>query len=261
VVNNKIMKKIIQLSCAVVSAFGLWACSGDDNKNSGAEISQPVTTFTNSERGFGWLTSNFFKPDSGDYKGIVVFGSGNDPEDPTQGDMHDAYLVSLSQKLAGQGYLVAIVQYRDEPAVGANWENWTSNVEMLSYDLSDTGNFIAEEFGLERSDIILGGSSYAANALLSNSAWGNVLQGTKGFIAIMGSCAVDTAQNIKLPVLTYACKEEPYNTHYGKSLYDNIQDNDIKTLSYGMTDNSCSGHSTSNNWQDDIVGKVKAWLP
>jgi hypothetical protein len=261
-VNRKNMKTAIKFSCIIVAVFGLWSCSGDDSKsNNDNGNSTPNVEFTNTQRQFANLNSNFFKPDSGEYKGIVVLGSGNDPEDPTAGDINEGYLVNLSKKLAVKGYLVAIVNYRDEPPVGANWENWTSNVEMLSTDLSNTGNAIAQEFGLERSDIVLGGSSYAANALLSNAAWGNVLQGTKGFIAIMGSCAVDTAQSIKLPVLAYACKDEPYNDHYGKTIYDNIENSNVKNLSYGMTDSSCSGHSTSNNWQDDIVSRVQAWLP
>lgn len=262
------MKVIIKFSSAVVAACCLWACSGDDSKSTGDNDGNGGTTpptenveFTNSQRQFAGMNCNFFKPGNGDYKGVVSLGSGNDPIDPAPGNINEGYLVSLGEKLAAKGYLVVIVNYRDEPAVGANWENWTSNVKMLSEDLSNAGNAVADEFDLERSDIVLGGSSYAANALLSNSAWGNVLQGTKGFIAIMGSSALDTAQNVKLPVLAYACNNEPFNTHYGKTIYDNISDASVKSLSYGMTDNSCSGHNTSDNWQDNIVARVQAWLP
>jgi hypothetical protein len=133
---------------------------------------------------------------------------------------------------------------------------------MLAEDLSDVGSDMADEFGLERSDIVLGGSSYAANALISHSAWGTgTFLDTKGFIAIMGSSSLETAQNIKSPVLAFACNDEPFESNYGQSIYDNISNATVKSKSYGFTDATCSGHNTNNGWQDVIVAKVQTWLP
>lgn len=256
------MKTIQHIGCAL-AAFLLWSCSGDDSKpdNNGNNNNEEIN-FTNSEHEFAGLNNNFFEPETNDYKGIVCLGSGNDPLDPAPGSIADGYLVTLAEKLVKKGYLVAIVGYRDQPPVGNNWENWTSNVAMLSKDLSDVATAIGQEFGVQRSRVVLGGSSYAANALLSHSAWGTgTFADTKGFIAIMGSAALDTAQNIKSPVLAYACNGEPFNTHYGKAIYDNIADAGIRAQSFGLTDSSCSGHNTSNSWQDDIVQRVQNWLP
>jgi hypothetical protein len=260
------MKTVFKSGFLAVIACLLWACSNDNNNDNNGNNNNnddlAAVEFANSQRQFASMNCNFFKPDIEDYKGIISLGSGNDPEDPTAGSINDGYLISLAQKLASQGYLIAIVEYRDEPPVGANWENWTSNVAMLSTDLNDAANAMAEEFGLERSQIVLGGSSYAANALISHSAWGTgTFLDTRGFIAIMGSSALDTAQNIKSPILAFACNQEPFGTNYGKSLFDNINDATIKDQSFGYTDNSCSGHNTSNDWQDMIVEKVKNWLP
>jgi len=245
------------------SAGLLWSCSGDDDGGV-KEGTPPVaqTGFTTVERQFANLDCSFYKPNSEDYKGIVTLGSGNDPLDPSEGSLNDGYLIALAGKLADAGYLVAIVAYRDEPPVGDNWQNWASNATMLAEDLSDVGTDIAGEFGLERSDIVLGGSSYAANALISHSAWGmGTFADTRGFIAIMGSSSLETAQNIKSPVLAFACNGEPYESNYGQSIYDNIASASVKSKSYGFTDATCSGHSTSNAWQDVIVQKVQAWLP
>ena len=254
----------------ITSAFELWffaivtllliSCSGDDS--SGASNNTPGASYTNEEREFASLTTNFFKPDNPDYRGIICLGSGNDPMDPSEGSLNDSYLISLSKKLAGQGYLVAIVQYRDQPAVGANWENWAGNAAMLATDLSNVATAMADEYGLDRSKVILGGSSYAANTLISHSAWGNgTFTDIKGIIAIMGSSSLETAQNISSPILSFACDGEPFGDYYGNAIYNAIADAEIKSESFGLTDGSCSGHSTNNDWQDTIVDKVAVWLP
>ena len=83
----------------------------------------------------------------------------------------------------------------------------------------------------------------------------------KGIIAVMGSCALDTAQNQKTPILAFACNGEPFGTNYGNSIVQNITNATVKTKSYGLTDNSCSGHATSNTWIATITTKVMVWVP
>lgn len=259
------MKTILKNSLVALAACLAIACSGDDDNsssNNNNNNNNNPGTYTNVQREFDGLQCNFFKPDGTNYKGIVSLGSGNDPMDPAPGSLNDGYLVSLAQKLAAKGYLVSIVGYRDQPPVGANWENWTSNVAMLATDLSDVATAMGTEFDLPRSKVVLGGSSYSANALVSHSAWGTgTFLDTRGFIAIMGSASMETAQNIKSPILAFACNGEPFGTHYGENMYNSISNATIKNQSYGYTDMSCSGHGTSNSWHDVIVQKVEAWLP
>ena len=203
----------------------------------------------------------FFKPKTGAVKGIIILGSGNNPQDPTPGDINDGYLIEMSKSLSAKGFACAIVQYRDQPFVGNNFENFNSNRDMLVTDFNAVANALRTEYSLDRNKVIFGGSSYSANCLVSHNAWGNSTTGIKGIIAIMGSCALDTAQNQKTPILAFACNGEPYGTNYGNSLVQNITSTTVKINSFGLTDNSCSGHATSNQWIPTITEKVLVWIP
>jgi hypothetical protein len=253
------MKNII-LKLTIIIFIGLiiFACSKDDDSpntnNSTSEVENSTRTIAN-------LQTNFFKPKTGAVKGIVILGSGNNPEDPTPGDINDSYLKEICKSLGSKGFVCAIVKYRDQPFVGNNFENFNSNTAMLVADFNDVGNALRTEFSLDRNKLIFGGTSYSANCLVSQNAWGNSMTDIKGIIAIMGSCAMDTAQNQKNPILAFACNNEPFGTNYGLSIVQNISNSSIKAMSFGLTDSSCNGHSNSNNWISTITEKVMIWIP
>ncbi len=250
---------ILKISCLLLVNVLIFSCNKDEPQpkipnNSSAEVDNSVRTIAN-------LQTNFFKPKAGAIKGIIILGSGNNPQDPTPGDINESYLVEMSKSLAVKGFACAIVQYRDQPFVGNNFENFNSNTQMLVDDFNAVANSLRSEYNLSRDKIIFGGSSYSANCLVSQNAWGNSMLDIKGIIAIMGSCALDTAKNQKSPILVFACNGEPFGTNYGNSIVQEITNTTIKTKSFGLTDNSCTGHATSNNWIATITEKVVAWIP
>ena len=244
----------------ILFSLVIFSCSKDDNL-APAIPNNTSAAVDNSQRTIASLLTNFFKPKNGTVKGIVILGSGNNPQDPTPGDINETYLVELSKSLAAKGFVCAIVQYRDQPFVGNNFENFNSNTAMLVQDFNAVANALRTEYNLDRTKVIFGGSSYSANCLVSQNAWGNTITDIKGIIAIMGSCALDTAKNQKTPILAFACNGEPYGTNYGTSIVQNITNATIKSKSFGLTDNSCNGHNTSNQWIETINEKVLVWIP
>jgi len=255
--NLKMKKLVFKLSSTLLLCLFIISCNKDENttappNNSNAEVE-------NSQRTIASLPTNYFAPKNGPIKGIVILGSGNDPQNPTPGNINEQYLIDLSKSLATKGFVCAIVQYRDQPFVGNNFENFNANTLMLAEDFNKVGNALIAELSLSRNKLIFGGSSYTANCLVSQNAWGNSITDIKGIIAIMGSSALDTAQNQKTPVLAFACNGEPFGTNYGNSLVQSITNSAVKSKSFGLTDNSCSGHATSNQWISIITEKVIAW--
>lgn len=253
------MKKIL-LSLIIITL--LLACSKEDeNLNPVVPNNNATAEIENVQRSIANLQSNYFKPKMGGVKGIVILGSGNNPQNPTAGDINEPYLIELSKNLAAKGFVCAIVRYRDQPFVGNNFENFNSNRDMLIADFNAVGNALRAENALARNKLIFGGSSYSANCLISHNAWGNTITDIKGIVAIMGSCALETAQNQKSAILAFACNGEPFGSNYGFSITQNITNAAIKTNSFGLTDNSCSGHATSNNWITTISQKITVWIP
>ena len=253
------MKLFLKICFTVAICMSVFSCNKEDSPP--AIHNNSTTEVDNSQRTIASLRTNFFKPKTGTVKGIVILGSGNNPQDPTPGDINETYLVELSKSLAVKGFVCAIVQYRDQPFVGANFENFNSNRDMLITDFNNVANALRTEYSLERNKLIFGGSSYSANCLVSHNAWGNAMTDIKGTIAIMGSCALDTANNQKSPILAFACNGEPFGTNYGNRIVQNITNATVKSKSFGLSDNSCNGHSTSNNWIPTITDKVLVWIP
>jgi hypothetical protein len=247
--------KTLKYIIAVV-LLHLISCNKDDNNdNSGGS-----GTFSNSQRTIANLETNFFEPVNATVKGIVLLGSGNNAQNPTTGSISDGYLIDMAQAYAKNGFVVAIVAYRDQPFVGNNFENFSSNAEMLVTDFNNVGNTLRTEFSLGRDKLVFGGVSYAANVLINRNAYGANAQDIKGIIGIMGSCAQDAAQDQKTPILAYACNQEPFGTHYGSILTNAISNTTVKNKSYGLTDNSCSGHNTATNWVTDSAQRINSWF-
>ena len=257
--NLKKMKSIFKISYFLLLALSFNSCSKDDETSNSNNSSLEVENIK--DRTINGMALNIFIPKNGVVKGIVILGSGNDPQDPTPGDINDSYLINLSNSLAVKGFVCAIVQYRDQPFVGNNFENFNSNTAMLLADFNGVANTLKDENNLGRDKLIFGGSSYAANCLLSQNAWGNNMTDIKGIIAIMGSCEVDTSKNQKVPILAFACNNEPFGTNYGQTIVQNITNSTTKSNSFGLTDTSCNGHSTSNQWIATIIDKVVIWIP
>lgn len=250
--------RIFKLNLITMVLLVFFSCSKEENNST---INNSNNEVVNTQRTIASLPTNFFKPKNNIVKGIVVLGSGNNPQDPTPGQINDPYLIALCKELASKGFACAIVAYRDQPYVGANFENFNSNSLMLVTDFNNVGNELITEFNLSRSRVVFGGSSYSANCLISQNAWGNAMLDIKGITGIMGSCALDTAKNQKTPVLAFACNGEPFGTQYGLSLVQSIINANVKSASYGFTDVSCNGHATSNQWISSIAEKINAWIP
>ena len=132
--------------------------------------------------------------------------------------------------------------------------------DMLIADFNAVANALRTEFTLDRNKVIFAGSSYSANCLVSHNAWGTAMIDIKGIIAIMGSCALDTAKNQKSPILSFACNSEPFGDYYGFSLVINIINATVRNKSLGKT-GPCSGHTTSITWIPVITEKVMEWIP
>jgi hypothetical protein len=250
------MKKYIIISI-LIFVFITVSCSKDEDNNNGGNN---TITVENTNRTIANLNTNFFKPTKTSIKGIVLLGSGNNAQDPTEGNITDGYLVSMAQEYAKLGFITAIVAYRDQPNVGPNFINFNSNAEMLITDFNNVGNALRTEFNIPRNKLVFGGVSYTANVLISKNAYGANAQDIKGIVAIMGSCAEDAAKDQKLPILAYACKDEPFGTHYGNILTNAITNTTIKSKSFGLTDSSCSGHNTAVNWVADSAQKLNDWF-
>lgn len=254
------MKNVLcKICCVLLLSIVFYSCSKDDDSTS--PIIPSVEVANDKTQTVNGMALNIYKPKTGAIRGIVVLGSGNDPQDPTPGDINDSYLINLSNSLAARGYLCALVKYRDQPFVGNNYENFNSNTAMLIQDFNWVGNALKDQNGLGRDKLIFGGSSYAANCLLSQNAWGSMMTDIKGIIAIMGSCELDTAKNQKVPVLAFACNAEPFGSNFGQSIVSNITNTTTKNYSFGLTDGSCNGHNTSSNWIPTITEKTLLWIP
>jgi hypothetical protein len=254
-------KTVLKLSVMLLLCVVMGGCQKDDAAVVPNGNTIPLLEIENSQRTIAGLRTNYFKPKNGLVKGIVILGSGNDPSDPAPGDINDSYLIVLSKVMAGEGFASAIVEYQDQPFVGTNFQNFNSNALMLVTDFNSVGNALRTELNLDRNKLVFGGSSYSANCLISQNAWGTAMTDIKGILGIMGSCEIETARNQKVPILAYACNAEPFGTQFGSSLVQNISNATVKSNSFGLTDNTCSGHATANSWITSATEKVRGWIP
>jgi len=199
-------------------------------------------------------------------KGLILFGSGNDENDPSTGSLDDGLENLTANELAKLGYVVAIVAYRDEPALvaGDGGASWNSNSAMLATDMSNVADAIIAKYGngLTRSKVLTGGVSYASYALLTNTGENNTpLADTRGVLATCG--ATDDSSNLQLPVYTINCSGNPEGGLNGKPLVDMISDAGVKADSGYFTDASCNSHcgGDQSEWSAKIVSQVQVWLP
>src|SRR4030095_11568785 len=71
-------------------------------------------------------------------KGLILFGSGNDENDPATGSLDGPLENTTANELAKLGYVAAVVAYRDQPPLvpNDNGVSWNKNSEMLGADMS-----------------------------------------------------------------------------------------------------------------------------
>ncbi len=204
-------------------------------------------------------------------KGLIVLAEGNNEQNVSLGDVNGAFLNDLAKQLATQGYIAAIVAYRPQPALAANYSNWQSNCEMLATDLDNAASGIINKYGTTRSNLIFGGLSYGSYALLSANGTSNILSGAKGVLATCGATGTWQAGNFKIPIYNLACNngngkgfesDGQYNFQ-GGDLINAINNTTVKNASSYLIDNSCNTHcgGNQNSWVQLLVAKVKAWIP
>lgn len=212
----------------------------------------------------------YFQPDASasTRKGIVLFGAGNDENDPSTGSLDGALENSAAQKLAGLGYVTAVVAYRDEPPLKANDDgaSWNSNTAMLAADMSAVADAIIarQGGGLTRAKVLTGGVSYASYALLTNVAMNDSpLADTRGVLAACGATGEYEAQHFRVPVFSLNCAGNNEGDFNGKPLIDRIGDPKIKADSSFYTDAACNSHCGGNTatWTDQLVTRTQSWLP
>jgi hypothetical protein len=200
-------------------------------------------------------------------KGIVLLGSGNDENNPVTGSLDGGLENTTASELAKLGYVVAIVAYRDQPAInfadgGVSWNN---NSVMLGMDMSNVADTIITTYGngLARGKVISGGVSYTSYMLLTNIALSNALADTRGVLATCGSTGADDAKNFKVPVYSLACSGNPEGNLEGQALIDQITNPQIKADSGFFIDPACNTHcgGDTNTWTAKMVERVQTWLP
>ena len=188
------------------------------------------------------------------YKGILVMGSGNDEDDPTVGSLDGSPENALCQEAAQNGYAAAIVQYRQTPGT----KNWDESAQMVGEDYNSCITALSSEFGVAKSNSVVGGYSYASFMLLTNSAYYNDLSYCKGLLA---PCGGTEATDFKIPIFAIACSGDNEGNYSGADLYNNIDPNSaIKAASAGVTDGSCNTHC-GGNWTDQLYAQMVKWMP
>ncbi|TKC08931.1 hypothetical protein [Pedobacter frigoris] len=192
------------------------------------------------------------------FKGILVVGSGNEENNPSEGAINGAAETALCEKAAANGYAAAIVKYQKPPA-GADWN---SRAKLIGEDFNRAIVGIAGKYGIDKSKSVVGGFSYSSNMLFTDISSNNMtLSYCKGLVAACGGGGAWNAQNFKIPIYAINCSNSNQDgEYYGKGLYDQIPANSaIKAKSEGVTDNNCNTHC-GGDWTDKMYNKMVYWL-
>jgi hypothetical protein len=212
----------------------------------------------------------FAKPEAvaANRKGLVLIGAGNNESDPSTGSLDGGLENAFAQQLAQQGYVAAIVAYRDQPPVNFQdgGESWNRNTAMLATDMSNVANAViaSQGGGLTRARVLTGGVSYTSYALLTNIAMNDSpLADTKGVLAACGSTGDFEAKNFKVPVFSLVCSGNPEGDFSGQALIDRITNPQIKAESGAFVDAACNSHCGGSNetWSAKLLERTKIWLP
>ncbi len=202
----------------------------------------------------------YIQKDRESYKGILVMGSGNNENNPTPGSLDGSGENALCQKAAENGYVAAIVQYRKGPGTA----DWNRSAEIMGEDYDACIRALSDKYGVDKSNSVIGGYSYATFILYTAIAYYNNLSYCKGVLGACGSTDADKASKFKVPIFAINCsgnnEGDNVNAFYGKQLYDKIPAGSIKTKSGGVTDAGCNTHC-GKSWTDELYGQLIKWLP
>lgn len=200
------------------------------------------------------------------FKAILVVGSGNNENNPTEGSLDGAAETALCQKAANNGYAAAIVKYRKTPGTA----DWNTSAKMIGEDYDKVITSIATNYNLAKSKSVVAGFSYSTYLLLTNIAYQDNLKYAKGLLAACGSTDFDKINKFKIPVFSISGRDEfeaytdPVNSgnnnYAGVGLYNKIPANSaIKVKSQGFSDPNSTGHC-AGNWTDIMYNKMVDWL-
>ena len=190
------------------------------------------------------------------YKGILVIGSGNDENNPSEGAINGAAETAICKKAAANGYAAAIVNYQKPPA----GSDWNARAKLLGEDFNRAIVAISGKYGIDKNKSVVGGFSYASFMLFSDVSANTTLNYTKGVLGACGGSGTWNAQNFKVPIFAINCSGNNEGNFNGKALYDQIPANSpIKAKSEGITDNNCNSHC-GGEWNDKMYTKMVAWL-
>lgn len=247
------MKKLLIIPiCILIVAL---SCKKDKSNDKEEEIVKgDIKQVTETVNGITYklFTSN----SSTTFKGILVVGSGNDENNPSEGAINGATETALCEKAAANGYAAAIVRYQKPPA-GADWN---SRAKLLGEDFNRAIVGISGKYGIDKSKSVVGGFSYTSFMLFTDISMNATLSYTKGVLGACGASGQWNAQNFKVPIFAINCSGNFEGNYNGKALYDQIPANSpIKAKSEGVTDNSCNTHC-GGSWTDKMYAKMATWL-
>jgi hypothetical protein len=244
---------IIAIACCIILAI---ACKKDKDKPQEVikgNLKEVIET-TN-----GITYKIFTDKNATTFKGILVMGSGNDENNPSEGNLDGAPEAAICEKAAANGYAAAIVKYRKTPG-GANSESWNLSAKMIGEDYDKCIVAIAGKYNIDKTKAVVGGYSFAAYMLFSDISANHTLSYCKGVLAACGGSGTWNAQNFKIPIFAINCIGNNEGEYYGKGLYDQIPANSpIKAKSEGITDDSCKTHC-GGDWTEKMYAKMAVWL-
>lgn len=230
------------------------ACKKSKNNKEPEIADDKLNVITETANGITYKL--FTAKDARTFKGILVMGSGNDEDNPSEGSLDGAAETEICKKAAANGYAAAIVKYRKTPGTA----NWNNSASMIGEDYDKCIVAIAGKYSLDKNKSVVGGYSYASFMLLTNSAYYNSLPYCKGILAACGATGADQASKLHNPIFSISCSGNNEGNFSGKALYDQIPTSlPIKGKSEGVTDNSCSTHC-GGSWTDKMYAKMVSWL-
>jgi len=243
----------IAIACCIILAIACKKNNDEAQEVIKGDLKESIETVN------GITYKIFTGNDATTFKGILVMGSGNDENNPTEGSLDGAAETAICEKAAANGYVAAIVKYRKTPG-NANSDTWNTSAKMIGEDYDKCIVAISGKYNISKTKAVVGGYSFASYMLFSDISANSTLSYCKGVLAACGGSGAWNAQNFKIPVFAINCSGNNEGEYYGKSLYDQIPANSpIKAKSEGITDNGCSTHC-GGDWTDKMYTKMVAWL-
>ncbi len=225
-----------------------------------------TTTTTIKNLQVAGINYKLYEPSTATYptpKGILVVGSGNDGNNPSIGSLTGTTENDLCKMAADNGYVAAVVAYKagtPNPQNG-NWEFWNNNAKQLAQDFDKCIVDLSTKYNVAKTKSVIAGVSYTSYAMLTAIATDNTVAYCQGLIASCGGTDEWKAANIKIPIYSLTCNNNPDGNYSGQALYDKIPATNVnKAKSEGYTDASCTTHC-GGNWVQLMFNKLKVWVP